>query len=543
MRTKINYSLPFIIIPLIFFYLWDIGNIDAMRQGTESLYLQISKEMFEKVSILTPIVNNATHWSKPPLHFWLPMPIYLITGEASLWAARLSIAIVSLLGIFLIGRWIKNYFNIPIIVSMVFFASSLGFIKYSRIFMMEIPLAIFSVMASLFFFDYLKTDKLKYLIYSSLSLGLATLVKGPVSLVMCAGGAGLFLLFRSINFKSAKKFSGWLILSTIIGSIWFLISYLRFGNEFFEYFFIRENIGKFTAKSYPMRSVIQGLAIYGFPWCLFLPMALFKLAKSGFYKDKKYDALTFLILNFIVFFFLWLIPNQRSHHYAIPSLPLFLSIILVTCFSNTITIKDHAVKISKTLEKLANTMIAAFLSILFLILSLATLFFNDIHENINILLRIVVVLIILGITIFLQIRGKPKSKFISILFSLCTIWVFLAPAFFLPMLPQDAIQQIGNQDLVVTMKRPYFISERLSRDVIRIAPEQIPEHIKNSSMFYMIPMKIFRDGKLGGYTEILARWPIWKRRTNRNDFFKALKLGELGSLQTEMLLIRRENKN
>ena len=137
------------IITILFFYSWDLGNLDGIRQGTEGFYLQISKEMYNSSSFLTPLYRGANHWSKPPLHFWNAMPFYKLFGGASIFAARFSVAILSVWGLFLLSNFFYRQKNIKKYYSVFFFASTLGFFKYSRIYMMEIPLTLFTVLASL----------------------------------------------------------------------------------------------------------------------------------------------------------------------------------------------------------------------------------------------------------------------------------------------------------------------------------------------------------------------------------------------------------
>ena len=80
----------FTIIPILL-YFFDLGNVNALRQGTEGFYLLITQEMFEAKSFLTPLIYGAPHWSKPPLQFWLPQPLYWLTSGDYLAMGRLSI--------------------------------------------------------------------------------------------------------------------------------------------------------------------------------------------------------------------------------------------------------------------------------------------------------------------------------------------------------------------------------------------------------------------------------------------------------------------
>ena len=98
--------LLFLVVALSF---WDLGNPDALRQGTEGFYFSITKDMFNNQSFLTPTINSHAHWSKPPLQFWVSYVFYLIKGSSSLLLARLSVAFVSILGLGYISSWLDKF--------------------------------------------------------------------------------------------------------------------------------------------------------------------------------------------------------------------------------------------------------------------------------------------------------------------------------------------------------------------------------------------------------------------------------------------------
>ncbi|MEI8348297.1 MAG: glycosyltransferase family 39 protein, partial [Pseudomonadota bacterium] len=187
-----------VLLLLLVGHLFDLSNPNALRQGTEGFYLKISQEMFEQKSFITPLHMGEPHWSKPPLLFWLAMPLYFIFG-VKLWAARLSVLIFSILGTWLIARWLRDRFTIPATLGIIFLASSFGFFKYFRIYMMEMPLAILSCLSIFYFYDYWADNRKKDLVLASLFLGLSILVKGPVSLAMASVSAFVFVLTQRKN--------------------------------------------------------------------------------------------------------------------------------------------------------------------------------------------------------------------------------------------------------------------------------------------------------------------------------------------------------
>src|SRR5690606_33369625 len=136
----------------------------------------ISKEMSAADSFLTPLYRGAPHWSKPPLHFWMPFPLYALGAMDTTTAARLSILLFSIFSIGLISIWVERFFTIPRVTAALFFLGTVGFAKYSRIYMMEMPLSLLSTLGAIYLCAALLQDKRKDWILSSLFTAAAVLV-------------------------------------------------------------------------------------------------------------------------------------------------------------------------------------------------------------------------------------------------------------------------------------------------------------------------------------------------------------------------------
>lgn len=516
---------------LFFFYFWDLGNLDGLRQGTEGFYLQVLKEMYQDNSILTPRYVGLNHWSKPPFHFWIGLLSYFITGSPSLWAARASVALFSLGGLFYLSTWVKRHFDIPKWITIIFLGSSIGFLKYSRIYMMEVPLTLLSVLSVLKFYDFFKYKKQKDFWISSSLLALATLVKGPVSLVMGFGGVGLYLslyFLRDRNVAWIKPFVYWILISVSFSSIWFVLSYLVHGQEFIRTFFIEQNLGKFKSQSYPIRVLFQGLFIFSLPWILFLPLSIKRIVQilKKEIKSKDSGPILFLVINFLVFFLLWCIPSQRSHHYAFPSIPFLLILILITGFKNL---------------KRANIVFKIIGSFCFLLilLGLSPLFFKEFQTGNAGLLKIIITEVIL---IFCLIALWKKEGFVIKLISpiliLGTLWTVFAPLFFLSYIPQNISAFIGDQDLGVVVRKPYFVREAVkSKKIDIIDPAKINGYIQAHSHLYLVHQPTYNDQKLGEVSTILRSWKIWKRGNTFSDIVNAFQKGTLTPLKENLLLL------
>ncbi len=510
----------FLIIIFIVLYFFDISNPDAIRQGTEGFYLLISDEMYLMNSYLTPIIHGDHHWSKPPLHFWLPIPIFHFFTENFILAARVSISLLSLGLSFLISRWYQANLQRNWQEAFIFLIIPIYFFKYSRIFMMEMPLTLFSTLTALYYFSYLKNSRLKYLILGVFFATCSVLIKGPVSLVFIIPGCFIYTIMKK---EKVFNFFNFFILSTAFSSIWFLMSYFEHGMEFFDYFFIRENLGKFQSKRYPITSVIQGLIIYSFPIWIFL-IPIYKKFKR---KLPKRDEITFITINFIFFYFIWFLPKQKSHHYAVPSIPLL-----------ALAISYYFNELSKQTKKLwtarVNRIYTAFIIILIPIFLLILKIGNTTNQT-----YITGSLFIFALWFNKKIlKDSLFSRLRPILF-LCLIWNFISPQLYLPLIPQKAVKVLAmkkSKELFVDFRKPFFVEQAAGRKIITTNSDNGNYNkLKSGSLLFTSSNLASKRLKIG--YKVLSTWKIWKRGINISDAYSAITSENLSSIQDDYLIL------
>lgn len=514
---------------------YDIGNLDALRQGTEGFYLQISKEMAQVDSWLTPYYRGEPHWSKPPLHFWLPFPLYEIGFFDTTTAARISILLLSILGVAGISKWVERFFFIPKVNTALFLCATIGFIKYSRIYMMEIPLSIISTLAALTLYAAIVDNKRLDWIFSCILASLAILVKGPVAWVMLGGAIVIFLILR-FRYKFSlpiKSLSLWGITTLCLGGLWFLACYIKYGQYFIDYFFLRENLGKFTSKPYPIRVVFQGLIIFSLPWSLYIPSLFskqsWKLRLNP--SDRSFWPRVFILICFAIFFSLWLIPNQRSHHYAMPSLFFFLIILLDA-------MKCHQRRLSGLLATLPQVM-AAILFFAILPVLLSSFAFPSLfeHKSHIIIMAIAIVFTFFSFVSFFK-NLSLKTRALSSLLCLGFIWSFVTPLFILPTIPDRVLQKIGEREVAVVYRKPYFIEEALDRPAqVIIDQSAISSELKQVSDLLFIPERVLEQYQLADKVIILDQWRVWQKSRRLKHIVKAISEQDLVQLQERLLLV------
>lgn len=520
MTEKKTYIPVAIIIIIFILYLFDLGNPEALRQGTEGFYLQVTKEMFEFDSFLTPLYLGQPHWSKPPLQFYLPLPFYYIFKSDFLFWGRLSVLLLSLGSINLFLNWFKNNLKWEKLHFFIFIISCFGIFKYSRIFMMESALAWLTTIAALYLYSYEINKKKSDLAFAIIFLALSINVKGPVSIIMIGFGWVIYKAILSINLKKIQSINSGLLvfaLGTTLGSIWFISSYVEHGQPFIDYFFLRENLGKFNAKSYPMRSVFQGLIFYSFPAILWFPgKKIIKEIKTG---NRE---VIFLFSNFIAFFSLWLIPNQRSHHYAIPCLPFFLSLIF------------YFIRDTDFVSSFRKYIILFFNFLILLLISSAFIFKE--FSNSSLLISVFGILF----STFILFYNNFKYKVVSVLISTFTIYSLLVPNFYLPIVPTRIIAEVKQEKVLVIHRKPFYISQTLGRKIDITAFHKIEADWKKGA-YLIIPESYYFQLPQRNRTKVLTSWPVWKRGNKFKEILNAFKAQNTNDLRENMLLILLED--
>ncbi len=518
MKNKVLFSTIFFFFLAILFV--DIGNIDGMRQGTEGFYLKVFKEMIARDSIQIPYYNGNPHWSKPPFHFWTAILTHkLFPFTSFITSGRVSVFIISFLLLFLIAHYLKLIFGTKKIITLSVFMASVFFIKYSRIYMMEISLAFLTFLSNLIYLRYINTKSKKDLFGASVALAFACLVKGPVALAMAIPP----ILLTSVNRHNLLKIKTYMgpalliLFSLSLSSIWYILCFLDFGQEFINYFFLRENLGKFSSKSYPIKNLFEGFLLYGLPWTLLIG-SIWKTKKQ---LTKNSNTL-YLIVCSIFYFLIWLIPSQRSHHYALPSLTAFLAIVSIYLHQN----QDKRSPLFGGL--------VYFIIFIGLIIN-ALLFYFSLANGLT---YAAIIILILAMVWSLKSKQSALKLSASFFLSFCSIWNFSLTAVYLPVIPYHVAQQVTSRPLAVIFRKPLYMEETLQKTVIVLNKYTVNNELSKNRHIKQIILNKNELNFLGHNYEIIKTWPLWKRGINARDIFMAIRQQNLHILQDNYVLIR-----
>ncbi len=508
---------------VIFYLFWDIGNLSGIRQGTEALYLQVSKEMFEAGSFLTPLYRGEHHWSKPPLHFWLPFPLYQLSGGYSLLMARAAVAIFTITSVIYISFKLKKEILVSFYLPFFIFIGSMGIFKFSRTFMMEIPFSILPMIAMFIFWDYLQNKKKVYLMSAVVFLALSVLIKGPITIVMSFLGLlsyQIYLLYseRKSIFKECFYL---LFLSTMLASSWFALCYIEYGQEFFDYFFIRENMGKFGQKSMPSIKLVQGLLLYILPWLYAIPLMFSYIAKDN--KAYKNIIIYFFSLS-LGFFFIWFFPAQKSHHYALPVLPFILTLLVIV---------THEVGMNSKIIKWGQLPIV----LLFIVIELLLLYFSTSGYE-YIVHFVVLITWMLASYFYMRRNGLYGILFSTMGFIL--FWVLSLNTLFLPVVPPDVVQLVKQSEKVIFLndRRSYFFEEALGTRVKAVSVGEARKILSEDAGYIIVYEARFGRKNIEQYN-IIAQWKKWIRKVKWKNVVTAIRERNIHYLQENIYILSK----
>jgi 4-amino-4-deoxy-L-arabinose transferase-like glycosyltransferase len=285
-------------------------------------YAEIAREMIRSGEWVVPHYNGEVYIEKPPLLFWLMAIPSWCYGSVTPLIARLPSAVSAwavVMVLFLWGRRVYGSVQSGLIsgglclMSFQFFFEARN-PKTDMLFCLMIVLSLY------FFYRGYDTDRRKsYVFYglSFFSMGLGTLTKGPVGLVIPILIVAAFLLKeRQIKILVSGEFLiGYVVLAVTV-LLWAALFVYKVGWE--ESIALVKSTGVMTRRA-PIYFYFQKICGQFFPVSLTLPFLFVHLwRKRG---ERLPSGEFFLLLWFVLLFVLLTLYNFRASRYLLPVLP------------------------------------------------------------------------------------------------------------------------------------------------------------------------------------------------------------------------------
>ena len=334
-----------------FVFLAGLGRLPLFGRD-EALYAEAAREMHASGDWITPRVNGADFFEKPPLLYWLDALAYSALGPTPL-AARLPAALLGILAVAVTASIASRVWGkrAGILAGLMLVTCPLV-VMVARMGIMDMPLTCLVTLALLAYARWSRRGGLAPAAAFGLLVGLAILLKGlagglapAIALIhalvyrrtasphpLSARGEGAMTEHGRDHRKARGEVrkagarvlsvSLALIAMVIVAAPWFLAMAARHGEGYTAVFFVREHLVRMAK---PMQGHGGGVYYYlawiafaFFPWVAFLPAALRR-------RPDQNDDQAFWRSLAIVWFLVVLIPfsliKTKLPGYIVPLFP------------------------------------------------------------------------------------------------------------------------------------------------------------------------------------------------------------------------------
>ena len=318
--------LALILSPILFGFL----DLRPFAVPDEGRYVEIPREMVTTGDYVTPRLNGLKYFEKPPFMYWV-QSFFIKTFGIKEWAMRLPLAIMGLLGCFMIYGVGRSFFNrLSGLIAASVLGSSLLYIVLSQLITLDMGVSFFLTGSLLSFIVAVNSNNKRRRVFmysAALFAALSVLTKGLIGLAL----PGLIVLIW-IALTNNWKLLGQIYLPTSIILFfaitipWHVLVSLR-NPEFFDFYFINEHFTRYLTnvhRRYQPFWFFIPIIIAGFlPWTSFMLKAFYKNLKQ----IKNNQNMLFFMLWAAVPFIFFSISNSKLIPYI---LPIFPALALIT---------------------------------------------------------------------------------------------------------------------------------------------------------------------------------------------------------------------
>ena len=333
-----------IVISAVFFFIPYLGSVHLF-DWDEINFAESAREMLVTGNFSRVQIDFHPFWEKPPLFFWM-QALSMKAFGINEFAARFPNAVIGIFTLFTFYFHGKKLYDekFGLIWALAYMGSFLPHI-YFKSGIID-PFFNFFIFLGIVFLakSISKTGERKgltYALFAGISIGLATLTKGPVGLLIA--GISVLVYWITLKFKKISNWKNVLIFAVsclIIASLWFGLEMINNGfwfiREFIKYqadLFLKPGAGHSEPIYYHFLIVFLGC----FPMSVLALPAFFR--KNSDSNDEKTNFRKWMLILFWVVMILFTIVKTKIVHYS--SLAYFpLSFLAATYVYELVNKKD-----------------------------------------------------------------------------------------------------------------------------------------------------------------------------------------------------------
>jgi 4-amino-4-deoxy-L-arabinose transferase-like glycosyltransferase len=308
-------------------YFWELGNIPFYNYE-ESKEALIVWEMVNDGGWILPKRNGTELPLKPPLFHWCGAFVGLISGKVNEFAVRSPSALFATATVLLTFFFAQRLWNWRVgLFSALILATSPEWMRWAVYARSDIVLCFFLTTAAMAFFwlwrERAAEPQIVWIFY--LSIGLATLAKGPLGVVLPGITVLLFLyLTRELDFLKRMQLAKGAVIIASVAISWYVLAWWFGGWEFFRRQVLDENVFRFfdsetggPSRDHALYYYVPTLFAGMFPWSLFFPLVGYFLYRSRLREQK----LRYVVVWFVGGFVFFSLASGKRGNYLLPLYP------------------------------------------------------------------------------------------------------------------------------------------------------------------------------------------------------------------------------
>lgn len=232
--------ITFITFISVILFSFKLGNT-ALTNWDEAWFGSVAQDMAKSGSLLAGKWNGQTFFYEPPLLVWLLAFVIKVSGGSEFWLRSISAisGALTVVGSYILASRIAKSGLAGIFASLIIL-SDIEILFRSRQINVEILLTALLLWSIIFLTKAYKEKHLRWIVFSAICLGLAFLTK-RASPLLALPAIGYILLKTKQTFQNLIIF---FITFIIIAFPWYLLSYLKWGSQFINEFFIGYTFNK-----------------------------------------------------------------------------------------------------------------------------------------------------------------------------------------------------------------------------------------------------------------------------------------------------------
>jgi 4-amino-4-deoxy-L-arabinose transferase-like glycosyltransferase len=297
----------------------------------EGAFSEATREMVESGNYLTTYLNGDLRFDKPIFIYWFQALSLHLFGPNE-FAVRLPSAIAAMLWVWATYLFTARYSDSRrAFIAAFAMSASLQITIIAKAAIADALLNLFIALAMFALYRLYETRENRYIYLTFLFVGLGTLTKGPVAIMIPLVVSFLFFLFKGAwRFWIKSVFNPLGIgIFLAVAAPWYILEYLDQGEKFINGFFLKHNISRFSGAM----EGHYGSLIYYVPVLLvgLLPFtSLYLKVLASVKKFMSSDLHLFLLLWFAFVFIFFSFSGTKLPHYIIYGYtPLFILVGLM----------------------------------------------------------------------------------------------------------------------------------------------------------------------------------------------------------------------